>query len=97
MVSAKEQAKVEPVVEMETILIEEANPSKRVKIGKGLEAIFKEELTQILREYANVFAWNPNDMHGLEESLGIHSFEVDARKKLVKQKRRNLAPERQKS
>ena len=84
-----------PIVEMETILIEEGNTLKRVKIRKGLETVFKEELTQLLREYADVIAWNPNDIAGIEESLAIHSLYVDPRKKLVKQKRRNFSPKTQ--
>nr|XP_017239743.1 PREDICTED: uncharacterized protein K02A2.6-like [Daucus carota subsp. sativus] len=36
-------------------------------------------------------------MPGLDESLAIHSLDVDPKKKPVKQKRRNFAPERQKA
>ena len=36
-------------------------------------------------------------MPGLDESLAMHSLDVDPKKKPVKQKRRNFAPERQKA
>lgn len=56
LVSSKDLAKVEPAVETEVVLIDENNPSKKVKIGVGLETFFKKELTKLLREYADVFA-----------------------------------------
>ena len=97
MISAQELTKVEAAVETESILIEKDNPTRKVKIGKGLDTVFKEELIQLLRDYADVFAWTPDDMPGLDESLAIHSLDVDPKKKPVKQKRRNFAPERQKA
>ena len=59
--------------------------------------MFKAELIQLLKEYADVFAWSPDDMPGLDESLAMHSLDVDPKRKPVKQKRRNFAPERQKA
>nr|XP_017221119.1 PREDICTED: uncharacterized protein LOC108197890 [Daucus carota subsp. sativus] len=97
MISAQELTKVEAAVETESVLIEKDNPTRKVKIGKGLDTVFKEELIQLLRSYADVFAWSPDDMPGLDESLAMHSLDVDPKKKPVKQKRRNFAPERQKA
>ena len=57
--------------------------------------MLKQELTHLLREYADVFAWGPEDMPGIDESVEMHSLDVDPKKKPVKQKRRNFAPERQ--
>ena len=62
-----------------------------------MDTVFKEELIQLLRSYADVFAWSPDDMPGLDESLAMHSLDVDPKKRPVKQKRRNFAPERQRA
>ncbi|XP_017252905.2 uncharacterized protein LOC108223256 [Daucus carota subsp. sativus] len=97
MISAQELTKVEAAVETESVLIEKDNPARKVKIGKGLDTVFKEELIQLLRNYADVFAWSPDDMPGLDESLAMHSLDVDPKKKPVKQKRRNFTPEWQKA
>ena len=68
MISAQELTKVEAAVETESVLIEKDNPTRKVKIGKGLDTVFKEELMQLLRTYADVFAWSPDDIPGLDES-----------------------------
>ncbi|KAL8136225.1 hypothetical protein AgCh_010718 [Apium graveolens] len=74
LASSQDQAKIEATVETEIILIDESNPSKKVKIGSGLEITFREDLVALLR-----------------------GFDVNPERKPVKQKRRNLAPERQKA
>ena len=54
-------------------------PSQR-NIGAGLELVFKKELTNLLREYAYVFALSPKDMPGLDESVAMHKLSVDPKK-----------------
>lgn len=81
MISAQDLTKVEAAVETESILIEEGNPSRKVKIGKGLDTVFKGELIQLLWDYADVFAWSPDDMPGLDESLAMHSLDVDSKRR----------------
>ena len=46
-------------------------------------------------KYADVFAWGSKDMSGIDQSVAMHSLDVDPKKKSVKQKRRNFAPDRQ--
>ena len=94
-VKRHEQTKVEPAVDTESVIIDPEQPNRKIKIGTGLETVFKQELTHLLREYADVFAWGPEDMPGIDESVAMHSLDVDPKKKPVKQKRRNFAPERQ--
>ncbi|KAL8103718.1 hypothetical protein AgCh_028065 [Apium graveolens] len=97
MVSNKEQAKIKAAVETEEVQVDESSPSKKVKVGSGLEEPFKERLVSLLWEYKDIFAWSPRDMPGLHESIAIHSLDVNPNRKPVKQKRRNFAPERQKA
>ncbi|KAL8104420.1 hypothetical protein AgCh_028580 [Apium graveolens] len=56
MVLNKEQAKIEAAVETEEVQVDESSPSKKVKIGSGLEESFKERLVSLLREYKDVLA-----------------------------------------
>ena len=37
---------------------------KKVKIGSSLESSAKKEITALLREYADIFAWSYQDMSG---------------------------------
>ncbi|XP_074376729.1 uncharacterized protein LOC141718248 [Apium graveolens] len=66
------------------------------RIQKFVESKEKtKELIDLLKEHADVFAWSPEDMPGIDESVAMHSLDVDPKQKPIKQKRRNFAPERQ--
>ncbi|XP_074365798.1 uncharacterized protein LOC141706838 [Apium graveolens] len=94
-VEIKEKTKVEPAAQTVEIELDPGNPTRKLKIGKGLETSFQEELFLLLREYADVFAWAPEDMPGIDQFMAMHSLDVDLRKRPIKQKRRNFTPERQ--
>jgi len=47
---------------------DEANPKPIFK-SKSLSSFEKEDLIQLIREYINVFAWNYEDMPGLDPRL----------------------------
>ena len=67
-------------MDTESVIIDPEQPNRKIKIGTGLETVFKQELTHLLREYADVFAWGPEDMPGIDESVAMHSLDVDPRK-----------------
>ncbi|XP_017221564.1 uncharacterized protein LOC135148512 [Daucus carota subsp. sativus] len=92
-----EQPVAKPAVATEQIQVSPTDPTRKVSIGAGLESVFKKELTNLLREYADVFAWSPKDMPGLDESVAMHKLSVDPKRAPKKQKRRNFAPDRQKA
>ncbi|XP_074362758.1 uncharacterized protein LOC141703043 [Apium graveolens] len=94
-VESKEKTKVEPAQQTIEVDLEPGNPTRKIKIGKGLETTFQKELIGLLKEHADVFAWSPEDMPGIDESVAMHSLDVDPKQKPIKQKRRNFAPERQ--
>ncbi|XP_074348997.1 uncharacterized protein LOC141688527 [Apium graveolens] len=94
-VESKEKTKVEPAQQTIEVDLEPGNPTRKIKIGKGLETTFQKELIDLLKEFADVFAWSPEDMPGIDESVAIHSLDVDPKQRPIKQKRRNFAPERQ--
>ncbi|XP_074373430.1 uncharacterized protein LOC141713754 [Apium graveolens] len=81
LVSNMDHAKIEAVVETKTILINASDPSKKIKIGSRLEATFREELVSLLRGYSDIFPWNPRDMPGMDESIAMHSLDVNPERK----------------
>ncbi|XP_074324191.1 uncharacterized protein LOC141661112 [Apium graveolens] len=87
--------KVEPGEPVENIELVEGDPTRCIFIGSSLQPALKQELIQLLRESLDIFAWRPKDMPGLDESIAVHRLHVDPNKTVVKQKRRNSAPERQ--
>lgn len=94
-IKREEKPPISPAVQTEKIEIIPGDSSKSVSVGTGLDSIFKSGLTDLLRKYADVFAWSPKDMPGLDESVAIHKLNVDPDKAPKIQKRRNFAPERQ--
>ena len=67
-----------------------------VRIGKDMESGLKEKVIDVVRRYHDVFAWGPEDMSGLDESIARHRLNVHPQAVPVKQKKRNFAVERQK-
>lgn len=54
------------------------------KITKGLPKGEKRKLVALLEEYKDVFAWNYEEMLGLDTKLVTHKLNVDPIAKLVK-------------
>jgi len=71
-----------------------AGPGRRIKIGSQLPEELKEELVMFLRSNSDVFAWNHEDMPGIDPSIIVHRLNVDPSSRPVKQKRRTFTPER---
>lgn len=91
-VEIKETTKVESIAQTIEIELDPGNPTRKLKIGKGLETVFQKELVQLLKQFAAVFAWSPEDMLGIDESVTMHSLDVDPKQRPIKQKRRNFTP-----
>jgi hypothetical protein len=69
-------------------------PGERVKIGSQLPERLKEEIISFLRGNRDVFAWNHEDMPGIDPSIIVHRLNADPSFRPVRQKRRTFAPER---
>lgn len=68
---------------------------REFSVGTGLESEEKEKLTKCLASNLDVFAWGPKDIPGISLTIAQHRLGVQPGTKPVKQKKRNLAPERQ--
>nr|GEU46737.1 reverse transcriptase domain-containing protein [Tanacetum cinerariifolium] len=88
----------------ERIVVSDQYPEQTIVIGRQLSTKTKIKLQDLLREYADVFAWTTADMMRVPRTIiiGGKAFNIEHRvnelKHLepVKQKKRSLAPKRNK-
>ena len=52
----------------------------------------KEELIILVKEYIDVFAWNYEDMPGLDPQMAMHRLNIKPDAKPVKQQQRRFCP-----
>jgi len=73
-------------------LRDEANP-KPIFIRENLSPFEKEDLIQLIREYIDVFAWNYENMPGLDPQIAIHRLNINLDSKPIKQQQQRFCPE----
>ncbi|MDN8779923.1 hypothetical protein Q0M83_14630, partial [Staphylococcus aureus] len=64
-------------------------------IGATLQKPLKGQMIRFLQENSDVFAWTAADIPGIDPNLITHKLNVDQSRKMVKQKKRTFAPDRQ--
>ena len=84
----------ESIEVLEDIPLEEGNPQKFTRIGTSMKETTKQDLVQFLRKSIDVFAWSHEDMPGIDPSVITHRLNVHPSSKLVRQKKRVFALER---
>ncbi|XP_052483297.1 uncharacterized protein LOC128037420 [Gossypium raimondii] len=75
---------------LEIVSLEEG---KDVKIGTEIAAKTKQDLTELLREFKDVFAWSYQNMPRLSTSVVVHRFPIKEDYKPVQQKLRRMRPD----
>ena len=85
-----------PSEELEPIQLND-QPEHLVYIGSKLAEDVRSLLINFLNQNMEVFAWKQEDMGGIDPAVITHRLNVGPSFKLVKQKRRIFAPERQKA
>lgn len=68
--------------------------SPKLRIGEQLPEAKKKKLVEFLCDHIDVFAWEHNEMLGIDPSVIEHQLNVDRNYRPVKQGRRTFAPER---
>ena len=58
---------------------------KPIFVGEGLTPDERDDLIKLIREYIDVFAWNYEDMPGLDPQVATHRLKIDPEKKPFKQ------------
>ncbi|XP_039138785.1 uncharacterized protein LOC120276122 [Dioscorea cayenensis subsp. rotundata] len=85
----KAMKKVEPV------RLKYDDPDKVTYLESGMTGEIKREVVSYLKKNVDVFAWTPADMPDISLEMISHHLNVDPSIKPIKQKRRNMAPEKQ--
>lgn len=66
-----------PVDELESFLVDPRDPTKMLKVEKGLSIKIKEKLKDFLSRNINVFSWRHEDMVGINPKVSCHHFKID--------------------
>ncbi|KAL0455004.1 UNVERIFIED_CONTAM: hypothetical protein Slati_0839600 [Sesamum latifolium] len=77
-------AKVQPTEELLNIEIIPGSPDKTTRIGSHLEGKIKEEIILCLQRNADIFAWAPQDLEGIDHKVITHDLNIDPGIKPVK-------------
>ncbi|XP_072054305.1 uncharacterized protein [Arachis hypogaea] len=87
------QPRPEPEGDMEKLQI---GPTREeyTFINRNLPYDLKEELSQLLKQNRDLFAFTPTDMPGINPDLMSHHRAVDPQAKPVAQRRRKMSPDR---
>ncbi|KAL0458472.1 UNVERIFIED_CONTAM: hypothetical protein Slati_0474400 [Sesamum latifolium] len=85
-----------PAEELLNIEVTPGNPDKTTRIGSHLGGRIKEEIISCLRRNADIFAWAPQDLEGIDPKVITHHLNIDPGIKPVKQKKRHFGPEKDK-
>ena len=86
----------EPSKELEPVPLDD-NLEHLAYIDSKLAEDLRSLLTHFLKHNKDVFAWKQADMGGIDPAIITHRLNVNPSFKLVKQKKRSFAPERQKA
>ena len=79
--------------ETEIVDLGTGNRKKEVKIGMGMTAPIREELTALLKDYQDIFAWSYQDMPSLSSDIVQHRLPLNPECSPIKQKLRRMKPE----
>ena len=66
---------------------------KEVKFGSSLDLSAKKEIMDLLKEYADIFAWSYQDISRLSTKIVEHQLPIRPECKPVQQKLRRVKPE----
>ena len=92
-VETKEVRKMEAQDPLEEIDLGENGVKRPTYISSLLDSDFKTELVEVLKEYRDCFAWEYEEMPGLDRGLVEHRLPLYPGRKPVKQTSRRFAPD----
>ena len=70
---------------------------KVTNVGVNLSPDMKKGIVEFLKRNLDVFAWSHEHMPGISKNVIQHQLNVNPKKKLVQQRRKVFAPERNKA
>ena len=87
-----EESKLLTIEDIVVINLGDMENPREVKIGACLPKDVAKRLTQLLKDYQDIFAWSYTDMLGLDRSIVEHCLLTDPLVELVKQRPRRTKP-----
>lgn len=81
---------------LDEVSLDPTKPQQVVYIGCDVQEPLRSKLVEFLKKNADCFAWSYEDITGIDPKIITHKLNVDPSHKLVKQKRRKFATERNK-
>ncbi|XP_065630950.1 uncharacterized protein LOC136068151 [Quercus suber] len=84
----------EPAEEMEVVILNESEPKRTTRIGTLACQPVRQALITFLRKNQDIFAWNHEDMPGIDPFVIVHKLNVNPSTPPVRQKKRVFAPKR---
>ena len=86
----EEESTTGPIEDLIEIQVDPSEPSRVVKIDKGLQEKPAQQLTEFLPQNQDVFAWMHSDKVGIHPEIICQWLNIDPQAKLVGQKWRVL-------
>ena len=72
--------------ELEEVNLVDEDTTKVIKVGTRLSTVLKSRIVEFLKQNLDVFAWNYEDMLGIDNKVIEHKLNVNPTKKPVQQK-----------
>ena len=72
--------------ELEEVNLLDEDTTKVIKVGTRLSTVLKSRIVEFLKQNLDVFAWNYEDMLGIDNKVIEHKLNVNPTKKPVQQK-----------
>ncbi|GAA0184211.1 hypothetical protein LIER_31499 [Lithospermum erythrorhizon] len=86
--------KAVPHEEVECIPFNKKDQDKTFRVGTKLEKKHMSQLIELIREFADVFAWATEDMPGVDPEMALHRLYVDPLFHPTKQRKRTFSEEK---
>lgn len=77
--------------ELLSIGVDPLCPEKQVRIGQRMDSDTRIAVERVLKANKHMFAWQPEDMVGIDQRVVVHKLNVQPIAKSIKQKRRHFA------
>ena len=74
--------------------MDDKRPERTLKVRSVLDPKVKDELVGLLKEFEDVFAYNVEEISGIDPVVAVHKLNIDPNRKPVRQKKRHLGPAR---
>ncbi|CAL1379514.1 unnamed protein product [Linum trigynum] len=95
MIATEEAPRAEAADEELMVPLDEGRLERQVRMSVQAPPEMIEGLIALLREFAELFAWSAKEMPGVTPETAVHRLAVEAGRKPVQQKRRNLSQEKE--